>query len=119
MEELDSLLARQPSDSPSAVTAWMARQLADQIITAFRTMDRASAWEAIEDIAYHLETLADAVDPDAVVRPGTYSAFHKKDGVWCVIDHRDHRSLKVGGVTVAYPDEQAAEAAAARLNGSV
>lgn len=62
-DELQALIAEQPSESPAAVSAWMARRLADVIVTAFRTMDRNAAQIAVEGVAWDLESLARSVDP--------------------------------------------------------
>ncbi|AFO71559.1 hypothetical protein CcrMagneto_gp285 [Caulobacter virus Magneto] len=56
--ELAALLDEQPKDSPQAVTAWMARKLADRLIVAVRTMDRQSADYEVQDVADDLIKLA-------------------------------------------------------------
>lgn len=66
-DELKALLAEQPDGSPPAVSAWMARRLANTIFTAFRTMGKYEAEIVAEGVAFDLEALADLVeeDPDA------------------------------------------------------
>jgi hypothetical protein len=61
-DEIKALLAEQPDGETPAISAWMARRLADVIMTAFCTMDRHDARAAVEGVAFDLEALADAAD---------------------------------------------------------
>ena len=63
---LDDVMAAEPAGSPMAISAWLAAQLADRIVIAFRTQDRNSAEATIYEIAATLTARALVADPSLV-----------------------------------------------------
>lgn len=63
---LNDVLKAEPKGSPLAITAWVAAQMADRIITALRVQDRNSAEATIYEIADALMAQATAVDPTLI-----------------------------------------------------
>jgi hypothetical protein len=62
--ETAALLKNQPNNSPPVISAWLANQFADQLIVAFRTLDRRAAESEAQRIAYDLQEFAMAAEPD-------------------------------------------------------
>lgn len=85
--DFDQLRAAAPADSPLAISAWLAFEISDRLITALRTLDRNSAEGVVYMLAQGLEDLAIRADPnlietdalDASERQRVYTSLDKMD----------------------------------------
>ncbi|UTC28139.1 hypothetical protein GURKE_01080 [Brevundimonas phage vB_BpoS-Gurke] len=87
----DDLLSAEPSDSPLAISAWLALEIANRLIGAVRSMDRHSAESVIYEMSRGLETLALRTDPTLIETDALDPA--DRQSIYTMLDKEDRRTL--------------------------
>lgn len=88
---MNTVLAAEPKGSPKVITAWAAAQMADRIVTAFRTQDRTSAQYTVLEIADIL--MARAIDGDPSLVPTDEVDGPERQRIYTTLDDDDRRVL--------------------------